>query len=438
MVGSGWVVVLGDWLESAGPGGALIGFLAGGATMVTVAFCYGELAASSAQAGGEFLFVRTSLGLGPAFLVAWYLVLFAIAVCAFEAVVLGSLLQSLMPALAGPVLYRIAYTDVRLLPLLVGVAGAVMIGVLHDLGAAVAIRFQNIVTYGFLILMIALVGTGLALGSSANLTPAFVATAGHSWLRGAVWVFSICAFFLNGWQSGFHAIEERQSGVEVKHAVRAIATAIAVATMLYCGIIVSASSAAPWRRLIGQSMPARAAFDYLAPDLGLVVLIAAAVAVAKTWNAVAWIGSRLLLALARDHLAPRQLARVSPRGAPRAAIGVISAMSLLGPLCGRGALLPMVNMVSICLALSILVCLVVLMKRRRDRTADSDYVVPGGVWTILVAFVLAALMVLMALLSPFIVRPAHIPVEWYLLAAWAALGAGIYLGVHRPAARAGT
>src|SRR5580692_4809116 len=88
IVGSGWVVVLGDWLTSAGPGGATLGFLAGALVMVLIALCYGELAARSSVAGGEFLFTLETFGRFPAFLVGWFLTLYSVAVCAFEAIAL--------------------------------------------------------------------------------------------------------------------------------------------------------------------------------------------------------------------------------------------------------------------------------------------------------------------------------------------------------------
>lgn len=72
IVGSGWVVVLGDWLKAAGPGGASLGFLAGALVMVLVALCYGELAARSTAAGGEFLYTLETFGRFPAFLSAGF------------------------------------------------------------------------------------------------------------------------------------------------------------------------------------------------------------------------------------------------------------------------------------------------------------------------------------------------------------------------------
>ena len=43
MIGSAWVILLGDWLGEAGPGGAVLGFLAGGVVVMIVGACYAEL-----------------------------------------------------------------------------------------------------------------------------------------------------------------------------------------------------------------------------------------------------------------------------------------------------------------------------------------------------------------------------------------------------------
>jgi APA family basic amino acid/polyamine antiporter len=69
MVGSGWIILLGDWLKRAAPGGALLALLAGGALMALVGCCYAELAARLPRAGGEFLYALEGLGRTAAFIV---------------------------------------------------------------------------------------------------------------------------------------------------------------------------------------------------------------------------------------------------------------------------------------------------------------------------------------------------------------------------------
>ncbi len=43
IIGVAWVVVLGEWLSLAGPIGAILGFLVGGAVMMLIGLCYAEL-----------------------------------------------------------------------------------------------------------------------------------------------------------------------------------------------------------------------------------------------------------------------------------------------------------------------------------------------------------------------------------------------------------
>lgn len=105
IVGSAWLAVLGHWLSSAGPGGALLGFVLGATVVLLIAFCYGELAARLPHAGGEFLYALRGIGERAAFAVGWFLTLDAIAVSAFEGIVLAMFVTQLLPNIAGPLLY---------------------------------------------------------------------------------------------------------------------------------------------------------------------------------------------------------------------------------------------------------------------------------------------------------------------------------------------
>ena len=67
MIGSAWVILLGDWLGKAGPGGAVLGFVAGGVVVVLVGACYAELAGYLPEAGSEFVYARRVYGRGLAF-----------------------------------------------------------------------------------------------------------------------------------------------------------------------------------------------------------------------------------------------------------------------------------------------------------------------------------------------------------------------------------
>ena len=424
IVGSGWVVVLGDWLKAAGPGGASLGFLAGALVMVLVALCYGELASRSTAAGGEFLYTLETFGRFPAFLVGWFLTLYSVAVCAFEAIALAWMLRAVVPSMALPAAYHVGTSVVAWDALLVGIGGTVAIAALHSRGAAAAIRFQNTVTYGFIAVCVFLIVLGLGAGTPRNLEPLFAAPANSNWFAGTCWVFATCAYFLNGWQAAIHAIEERRTSLMPRHIILCVVAAIAASALFYCGIILSSASTMPWQRLAALDLPAAAAFRSIGLHgiFGTVVLVAAVISLAKTWSAVTWMASRLIFAQARLGFLPQWLAQVDPgTGAPRRALAVVGAFTLLGVAVGRSAILPIVDMVSLCQALSIILCLIILLRRRRHGAAP-EYTVPGGTPLILIALLGAGAMVGIAVLQPWLNGKGSIPPEWLLLGGWAALG----------------
>ncbi len=116
--------------------------------------------------------------------------------------------------------------------------------------------------------------------------------------------------------------------------------------------------------------------------------------------------------------------------------GVVSAFTLLGVAVGRSAILPIVDMVSLCLALSIILCLIILLRRRRHGTPAS-YIVPGGTPLIVIALLGASAMVGIAILQPFLSGAGRIPPEWLMLGIWAALGMLVwYVGRALQARRA--
>lgn len=435
VIGSGWVVVLGEWLRSGGPGGSSLGFLFGGLAMTLIALCYGELAARCDRAGGEFIYTLRAFGPFAAFLVGWFLTLFQIAVCGFEAISLAWMLRNLVPGIALPTAYTLAGYPVTWDALITGAVGCVVIGLMHWRGAAAAIRFQNIVTFGFIGASVVLIGCGLSLGSIANLQPLFSDMSGNSWMVGTLWTFATSAFFLNGWQAGLHAIEERDAKVTVPSAIAYIIAGLAAATLFYVLIITSTSMAVPWQSLLTRELPAAAAFRALGGGgiLGALILVAAIVSLSKTWSATAWIASRLLFAQARHGLLPRALASLETSSqAPRNAILVVTLFSLCEVALGRGAILPIVDMLSICSALSIILCLGALLRsRRKDSAAQVAFRVPGGTFSILLALASAIVMVAIALLRPVFQSGGQVPLQWLLLALWAILGTGVWRAARR-------
>ncbi|MEE2989115.1 MAG: amino acid permease, partial [Planctomycetota bacterium] len=73
MIGVGWITALDDWFKNAGPGGAMIAFVAGGLLMLLIGLCYAELTPMLPVTGGEVAYAYKAHGTGAAFLVGWFL-----------------------------------------------------------------------------------------------------------------------------------------------------------------------------------------------------------------------------------------------------------------------------------------------------------------------------------------------------------------------------
>jgi basic amino acid/polyamine antiporter, APA family len=435
MVGSGWIILLGEWLRRAAPGGALLALLAGGALMALIGTCYAELAARMPRAGGEFLYALEGLGRAPAFIVGWFITLFLVSLCAFEGTALAWLVSELVPTAQGRPLYHMLDESVTGVSLTLGFVGAAAVCVLNVSGVRSSVFFQRLVTYTFITVMFGLIVAGLVFGTPRNLQPMFDPPDGRSWSTGAFWIFAQCAMLLNGFQSSLYVIEARAPEVSVRAATLSMVLGIVAAAIFYAAVILAAGSIVPWREILSARLPAVAAFDALNSNgiIGKIILCVALASLAKTWNALVLMASRIILAQARAGMLPARFARLNPRGgAPANAILLVTIASIAGMVLGKGALIPIVNMAVICVAMVLVLSLVILLKLRRRQPLSPGYAVPGGTPTVLLCLGGAVLMAGFAFCQPMLEKPGAIPLEWILMAVWIALGVAFGRLASRP------
>ncbi|MEA3177488.1 MAG: hypothetical protein QOI59_1011 [Gammaproteobacteria bacterium] len=420
MIGSAWVILLGDWLGKAGPGGAVLGFLAGGVVVVLVGACYAELAGYLPEAGSEFIYARRVYGQGLAFTVGWFLILYLLSVTVFEAIAFAWIVETVLPGTPT---------------LLVGIGGAVVIAALNLCGAQVAVISHTMLTYSFFVVMISILLLLLANGAAHNAAPLFAATNGRDWWLGSGAIFAFCAYALNGFQTIPHAVEERSGTLSLRAIGWIIVGSIAAAAGFYCLVVIAASVIVPWQGLVSAPLPMVAAAGHLPHGqvFAMVLLIATAVSLLKAWNGVFMMAVRLLIAMARAGCVPAVFARLHPRfHSPVPAILAAGACNIAGIFLGKGAIEPITDMSAMVLTLTYgLCCWTVLRIRRRgitgssrarsEPTTDGNLLVPGGRWLVWIALIGSALMAACAFLTPFWQQPGF-PLEYQLLAAWGLIG----------------
>lgn len=434
IVGTAWVVLLGGWLRDAGPGGALVGIALGGVAMALIAAMYAELGSRFPRTGGEVTYLNAVFGKKAAFAVGWLLTLAYMSGLIFEGVAVAWLLGILWPPITGPIIYTILGQPVGAGALLAALGCCVAIAALNYRGARSFVKFQNLLTIVFLLIVLVTVGVELFYGSDRNLEPLWATGDGGSWWLGVAWVFGSTPFLLNGFQCVLHAIEERSPTTSKELVVRMAVVAVGTATLFYLLVVFAAAKAAPWTSIVSSELPAVAALTNLpwARALTTALLVALIASVLKTWTSVFMVVVRLVFAQARDGMIPEYFGKVNPKtGSPDRAVIAVGAFSFVGLFFGKGAVEPLVNAITLCLALVyVLCCVAALVMRRRD-PQHVGFRVPGGTPVAILAIGSALSMCVFALLQPADSSEGDI-FKWVLLGSWVVIGL-VFYGVRNRA-----
>ena len=146
MIGWGWVVSSGGWIETGGVVGAALGFALGGVMIFFVGLAYAELTAAMPQCGGEHVFSHRAMGPNGSFICTWGIILGYVGVACFEACAFPTILTYLWPGFLKGYLYTVAGFDLYASWLTVAIILAFLIMVINILGAKTAAILQTILT----------------------------------------------------------------------------------------------------------------------------------------------------------------------------------------------------------------------------------------------------------------------------------------------------
>src|SRR5271155_4575405 len=176
MIGTGWVVLMDDWLARGGPLGAMLGFAIGGILLLPVGYIYGQWVLRLPDAAGEAAYTAQVFPPFVSFITGWMMLLAYFIVCPWEAVAVGKLVAYIFPQLDKLELYSVAGHPVFLPRLLLGIALTLALAFLNYRGIRASATFQNWATTAVLAVFAILVLTSAATGSPPNLKPHFVHT----------------------------------------------------------------------------------------------------------------------------------------------------------------------------------------------------------------------------------------------------------------------
>jgi len=413
MIGFGWIVLTGTFLDEAGPGGAALAFVIGGIVVGLVGLTYAELVSAMPRAGGEHNYVLRALGSRPAFVASWSLTLGYVSVVAFEAVALPQTMLYLFPDMLVGRLWSVAGYDVYLSWVAVGVVAAVVLTVLNYVGVRPAAIFQSIAV-GFLGLVgIALLTGAFVGGSTDNMQP--LITGGTA---GIITVLVATPFLF----VGFDVIP--QSAEEIDLPYRRIGllllVSVGLALLWYVVIMLTVGASMPAADLADSQLAAADGMAALwsSDAMGTLLVLGGIAGILTSWNGFLIGASRLVYAMAQSGMLPLWFAKLHPDyRTPSNALVFIGGLSVLAPLFGEEMLIWLVDAGGLSLVIAyFMVAISFLRLRAREPQMDRPFTVPYGVPVGALAALLSLGMATLYL--PGMQAALVWPYEWLIFVGW--------------------
>lgn len=423
MIGWGWVVLSGEWIDTAGTLGAVLAFVLGGALVLFVGLVYAELASAMPTTEGVLLFSKTALGERAAFVSSWSITLGFLAVIAFEAVALPSVLTYLFPDYLQGYLYSVADFDVHGTWLAVGIGVSLLVAAINYVGVKFAAVVQTALTCVILVTGAAFLGGTAATGSVEKMAPLF----SQDGIGGLLAVAVMTPFLY----VGFDVIPQAagEMNIPARNIGRILVLSVILAVCWYVLIIVCVGCTLTHDQLLGSELPTadamRMAFGDR-PMMGKLLVIGGLSGILTSWNAFYIGASRLLCVMARDGMLPAGLGKLHPRfQTPANAVVLIGAITSLAPLLGKNMLTWLSNAGGFATVVTYLVISVSYLVLRKTRPElPRPYHVKH--WKFVGYGAVAMCTFMFVLYMPGLPSALTWPYEWAVILGWAGLGFALW------------
>jgi basic amino acid/polyamine antiporter, APA family len=415
MIGTGWLVLMDDWLGRGGPLGAMLAYLIGGIVLLPIGYVYGQWVQRLPDAAGEAAYTAQVFPRPVSYFTGWMMLLAYFIVCPWEAVAIGKIAAWVFPALDSIELYRVAGQPVFLHRLLLGLALTLFLATLNYRGIRLSANFQRTVTTLLLTFYISLLAISLWHGAPAHFRPPFRGAPGASILL----TLQIVPYFMTGFESVPKYAEEAHPEFRGQNFMKAIAMALGVGAIFYSFCIGAVAYIAPWQSLLGHRFATAVAFAgalHARWPVDLILLMAI-FGLFQCFNGNFAASTRLLFAFGRNGTIPSRFSRIHDRfSTPSVAVIAISIATLGGLLLGDALLVPVTEVGSLASATGwLLASLSFLLFEQRIKAR----------LVAAIASLVALCLVLMKLLPQF---PGHFSrSEWVAMMLWLLIGGAFRL-----------
>jgi amino acid transporter/nucleotide-binding universal stress UspA family protein len=424
MIGAGIFVLTGIAAGVAGPA-LLIAFLLNGLVALLTAMAYAELGSAFHDAGGGYLWVKSSLPDPNGFLSGW-MSWFAHAVaCSLYALGFGAYFHLVLTAagLAAPTLLGLG-TEKWLAAL-----ACVAFAVVNVRGAAETGKAGNVVTLAKLAVIGVFIAVGLwVMAGRPHWSVAFTPLFAHGWAG----VFAAMGLTFVAFE-GYEIIAQTSEEVEdpKRNVPRATFLSLLVVVPIYLLVAVAAIGAtvppvgSTVTAFLGREkeLALVSAANQFVEGGGVVILVGGLLSTLSALNATIYSSSRVAFAMARDGNLPSGVARIHPRRAtPHIAI-VVSAVIIVA----MAIALPIEDVAAatdvMFLLLFTQVNLALIRLRRLRPELSRGFHVP--LVPVIPVLAMAAMLALAGVLF------VHYPKAWLAAGGWLAVGGVVYYGYAR-------
>ncbi len=427
MIGWGWVVSSGQWIQNGGILGTAIGFIIGGLMIFFVGLCYAELTTAMPKCGGEHVFSYKAFGPIGSFICTWAIILSYIGVVCYESVSFPTILQYLFPGMMKGYLYTINGFDVYLSWIAIAVFMALLILILNIIGTKSAAIFQKVLTCVIAGVGILLVVASAYSGDIKNIQgQVFVGDNSSSIVQNVIKVAIMTPFFFFGFDVIPQAAEEIK--VPLKKLGKMMMLSIILAVSFYVLIVISVgyvmnvSDIKNSMQSTGLVTADAMEKAFSSTNMAKVLIVGGLCGIVTSWNSFLIGGSRALYSMSASSMIPYRFGVLHKKyNTPINALLLIGILSMVSPFFGRSMLVWIVDAgnFSCCLAYCIVsLSFLVLRKKFPEMKRPNkikNYRIVG-----VIAVIMSGTMSLMYVIPN--TNCTLVWQEWIIVCGWAILG----------------
>ncbi len=430
MIGWGWVVSSGRWIQNAGVIGTIVGFIIGGIMIYFVGMTYAELTPAMPKVGGEHVFSYKAFGPTGSYICTWALILSYIGVVCFEAVSLPTIISYIFPSFNQVYLYSVAGSDVYLTGVLLASLCTIGIIVINIHGIKTASILQTILTVTIAAVGVILVVASAINGDATNLEGQVIIGKGFGAIKNIMSVAVVAPFFLFGFDVIPQVAEE--INIPLKKIARVLLLSIICAVTFY-GLVVFAVGYALNSSEIAEAMQGSGLVTASAMEkvfnsavMAKVLIVGGLCGVVTSWNSFLIGGSRAIFSMAESRMIPGRFSVLNKKHkTPANALLLIGFLSLVAPFFGRTMLVWISDAASFaCCIAYCMVSMSFLVLRKKEPDLHRPYKVKHYKFVGITASVLSGLMVVLYLIPG---SGCSLTIEeWIIVGGWAILGVVFY------------